>query len=491
MTLARSALSLVLAVQLAACGGGGGSSVPPTSGGVTPTPTPTPPASTCGLTAQQNFADQVLNEWYLFPDLLANVNRASVTNIDDYLDARVAPARAQNRDRFFTFATSIAQENALINSGSSAGFGIRLSYDNANRRLFVIEAYEGASGFAAGLDRGSEITAIGTSAGTLQTVSSLFASGGSQAVSDALGPSTAGTTRVLRFVQPGGTTLERAITKTDFAIDPVSDRYGALILNDGARRVGYINLRTFIVADAANQLRTAYGQFAAQGVTNLILDFRYNGGGLVSVADTMGDLMGAGRVGQVWSRSVLRESKASLNETRLFRAEANAIAPTRVAVITSGSSASASELVANSLMPYLGNNIAVVGSNSFGKPVGQSGFDLAACDLRLRVVAAKTVNAAGQGEYFNGLASVVPNTCRAGDDIQRPLGDPREASIAAALDFLAGRACTPISGGTTSDAFAGRLTQGQAERVGIDLPDRLPLQPRRPTPAQHELPGLF
>lgn len=491
MTLARSALSLVLAVQLAACGGGGGSSVPPTSGGVTPTPTPTPPASTCGLTAQQNFADQVLNEWYLFPDLLANVNRASVTNIDDYLDARVAPARAQNRDRFFTFATSIAQENALINSGSSAGFGIRLSYDNANRRLFVVEAYEGASGFAAGLDRGSEITAVGTSAGTLQTVSSLFASGGSQAVSDALGPSTAGTTRVLRFVQPGGTTLERAITKTDFAIDPVSDRYGALILNDGARRVGYINLRTFIVADAANQLRTAYGQFAAQGVTNLILDFRYNGGGLVSVADTMGDLMGAGRVGQVWSRSVLRESKASLNETRLFRAEANAIAPTRVAVITSGSSASASELVANSLMPYLGNNIAVVGSNSFGKPVGQSGFDLAACDLRLRVVAAKTVNAAGQGEYFNGLASVVPNTCRAGDDIQRPLGDPREASIAAALDFLAGRACTPISGGTTSDAFAGRLTQGQAERVGIDLPDRLPLQPRRPTPAQHELPGLF
>lgn len=491
MTLARSALSLVLAVQLAACGGGGGSSVPPTGGGVAPTPTPTPPASTCGLTAQQNFADQVLNEWYLFPDLLANVNRASVTNIDDYLDARVAPARAQNRDRFFTFATSIAQENALINSGSSAGFGIRLSYDNANRRLFVIEAYEGASGFAAGLDRGSEITAVGTSAGTLQTVSSLFASGGSQAVSDALGPSTAGTTRVLRFVQPGGTTLERAITKTDFAIDPVSDRYGALILNDGARRVGYINLRTFIVADAANQLRTAYGQFAAQGVTNLILDFRYNGGGLVSVADTMGDLMGAGRVGQVWSRSVLRESKASLNETRLFRAEANAIAPTRVAVITSGSSASASELVANSLMPYLGNNIAVVGSNSFGKPVGQSGFDLAACDLRLRVVVAKTVNAAGQGEYFNGLASVVPNTCRAGDDIQRPLGDPREASIAAALDFLAGRACTPISGGTTSDAFAGRLTQGQAERVGIDLPDRLPLQPRRPTPAQHELPGLF
>lgn len=491
MKLARTALSLVLAVQLAACGGGGGSSTPPTSGTPTPSPTPTPTASACGLSAQQNFADQVLNEWYLFPDLLATVNRASVTNIDDYLDARVAPARAQNRDRFFTFATSIAQENALINSGSSAGFGIRLSYDNTNRRLFVVEAYEGASGFTAGLDRGSEITAIGTTSSNLQTVSSLFASGGSQAVSDALGPSTAGTTRVLRFVQPGGAVVERSITKTEFAIDPVSDRYGALILTDGTRKIGYINLRTFVVSNAADQLRTAFGQFQAQGVRELILDFRYNGGGLVSVADTLGDLMGAGRVGQVWSREVLRESKSSENSTRLFRSEANAIAPTRVAVITTGSSASASELVANSLIPYLGNNLALVGANSFGKPVGQYGFDLAACDLRIRAVAFRTVNANNQGDYYTGLASVMPNTCRAGDDISRPLGDPREASIAAALDFLAGRACTPISGGITSDAFAGTLTQGQADRVGIDLPDRLPLQPQRPAPAQHDMPGLF
>jgi C-terminal processing protease CtpA/Prc len=500
MTLARTALSLVLAVQLAACGGGGGSSAPPT-GGVTPTPspTPTPAASACGLTAQQNFADQVLNEWYLFPDLLANVNPASVNNIQAYLDARVAPARALGRDRNFTFATSIAEENALINSGASAGFGVRLFYDNAARRLFVVEAYEQASGFAAGLDRGSEITAIGTTSADLQSVASLFANGGAQAVANALGPSTAGTARVLRFTQPNGTTLERSITKTDFAIDPVSDRYGALILNDGARRVGYINLRTFIVADAANQLRTAFGQFAAQGVRELILDFRYNGGGLVAVADTMGDLMGSGRTGQVWSRSVLRASKANLNETRLFgfpvpngpeRPEPNAIAPTRVAVITTGASASASELVTNSLLPYLGNNVAVVGSNSFGKPVGQSGFDLSACDLRLRVVVARTVNAAGQGEYFNGLVGVVPNSCRAGDDILRPLGDPRETSIAAALDFLAGRTCTPITG-SPQPGLAGGKDAAQSARQGLELPDRLPLQPERPGAAQFEIPGLF
>ncbi|MBA3863983.1 MAG: peptidase S41, partial [Erythrobacter sp.] len=423
-------------------------------------------------------------------DLLATVNQASVTSLQAYLDARVAPARAQNRDRGFTFATSIAEENALINSGSSAGFGIRLAFDTDARRVFVMEAFEGANGLAAGLDRGSEITAIGTSSANLQTVSSLMASGGPQAVIDALGPTTAGVARVLRFVQPGGATIESNIVKTDFALDPVSDRYGLLILNDGGKQVGYINLRTFIIADAATQLRQAYGQLAAQGITELIIDLRYNGGGLVSVADTMGDLMGAGRVGQIWSRTVLRPSKSSQNETRTFRSEANAIAPTRIAFIATGATASASELVANSMIPYVGNGLALIGANTTGKPVGQFGFDLAACDLRVRAVTFQTVNAAGQGDYFTGLASVFPNTCRAGDDITRPLGDPAEASIATALDFLAGRSCVaPITGGKID--IAGGVNQGQRARAGLDLPERVMVQPDQPNAAQFEIPGLF
>lgn len=487
MQVGRTALSFVLAISLAACGGEGSSPTPPISGGG-PTPTPTP--SACSLRAQQDFADQVLNEWYLFPDLLATVNQASVTSLQAYLDARVAPARAQNRDRGFTFATSIAEENALINSGSSAGFGIRLAFDTDARRVFVMEAFEGANGLAAGLDRGSEITAIGTTSANLQTVSSLMASGGPQAVIDALGPTTAGVARVLRFVQPGGATIESNIVKTDFALDPVSDRYGLLILNDGGKQVGYINLRTFIIADAATQLRQAYGQLAAQGITELIIDLRYNGGGLVSVADTMGDLMGAGRVGQIWSRTVLRPSKSSQNETRTFRSEANAIAPTRIAFIATGATASASELVANSMIPYVGNGLALIGANTTGKPVGQFGFDLAACDLRVRAVTFQTVNASDQGEYFTGLASVFPNTCRAGDDITRPLGDPAEASIATALDFLAGRSCAaPITGGTIS--VAGGVDQSQRSRAGLDLPERVMVQPDQPNAAQFEIPGLF
>ncbi len=507
MKSARLALSLLLSVSLVACGGGGSSSpgIPVgggggTGGGGTPTPT------ACSLRAQQDFADSVLNEWYLFPDLLAPADPANFNSVQSFLDARVAPARALKRDEGFTFATSIAEENAQIASGATAGFGIRLFYDTAARRLFVQEAFEAGNGFGAGLDRGSEITAIGTTSANLETVSNLFASGGVQAVVNALGPSTAGTTRVLRFTQPGGAVIERSITKTEFALDPISDRYGALILNDGPRRIGYLNFRTFIVATSDRELVNVFQNFASQGINEFIIDLRYNGGGLVRIGELMGDLLRDNRTGQVFSRTVLRASKSSLNETDLFDATTRfyrpasddfgpeeplpQVAVNKIAFITTGASASASELVANAMIPYLGNNMALVGSNTSGKPVGQSGFDFAACDLRIRAVTFQTLNANNQGDYFDGLASVVPNTCRAGDDITRPFGDPQEASIAAALDFLAGRACTPITAGG-SVTTAGGLNEGQRTRLGLDLPTRQPLQSDRPTPAQRDLPGLF
>jgi hypothetical protein len=133
--------------------------------------------------------------------------------------------------------------------------------------------------------------------------------------------------------------------------------------------------------------------------------------------------------------------------------------------------------VINSLLPYVGSNIALIGTNTFGKPVGQAAFDFAECDLRMRPVTFQTVNANGQGEYFNGLAGVMPNTCRANDDISFPLGDPGEASIRTALDFLGGRSCTPIVSST------GTMWTMQSER---DM-----LMSRDPNAAQVEMPGLF
>lgn len=476
MPIARTLLSATLAVSLAACGGGGSSApAPPTTSGGTPgTSGGGSGSDPCSLASRQQFVRDVLDEWYLFPELLnTSVNPSSFTDLQSYIDALVAPARAQSKDRFFTFITSIKEENELINSGSSAGFGIRLGYDTAANRVFVLEAFENAPAFQVGIDRGTELLSIDG-----VTVSSLMASGGPAAVSNALGPSTPGLTRTLGFRPVASTDRTATVAKADFSLDPISDRYGVRILNDGTGQVGYINLRTFIVQDAGPQLRTAFAQFRSAGIDKVILDLRYNGGGLVSVAELLGDLMARGREGQVFSKTILRPSKASRNEVDLFAAQPEAIAATKIAVIGRGGTASASELVTNSFIPYLGNNLALVGTNTFGKPVGQFAFDRSTCDDRLRATAFKTTNAADQGEYFTGLASVVGRTCAANDGIFTQLGDPSEASIRVALDFLAGRSCTAIASG--QDLGVQSVTDRQVL-----------LQPERPTAAQREVPGLF
>ncbi|MGA9582170.1 MAG: S41 family peptidase [Allosphingosinicella sp.] len=442
-------------------------------------PPPPPVASACSLGSRQNWALAQLREWYLFPETLpASINAAAYSNVDDYIDALTATARAQGRDRYFTYLTSIKEENAFFNSGSSAGFGIRFSYDTAQNRVFVAEAYEGAPALAAGIDRGTELLAIGTSAGNLQLVSTLMASGGPQAVSNALGPPDPGVTRILRIGDSSGT-REVSVAKTDYELTPVSSRYGARIIDDNGRKAGYVNLRTFInTADPA--LRSAFAGFKAAGVTDIIVDVRYNGGGLVSIAELIGDLMGANRsTSDVFSFTTFRPEKSSYNETRFFQPQPQSIAPTRIAFIGTGGSASASEMIINAFIPYYGNKEALVGTNTYGKPVGQIALDQTACDDRLRVVAFKVENADRQGDYYNGLASTVKASCAAGDDITRPLGDPQEASTRAALDFLAGKVCTPISaaaGGITAKAAGGR---------------RELLQPERPSVVQREAPGTY
>ncbi|NNM77088.1 peptidase S41 [Sphingomonas sp. ID1715] len=466
---------LSLAAILTSCGGGGGSSGGG-AGSSAPAPTSSGSSSACTLQARQNWAQGVLQEWYLFPETLpANLDGSGYATVQAYIDGLTATARSQGRDRFFTYLTSIREEDAYYDSGTTAGFGFRLSTDAAQKRAFVAESFEGAPAFAAGLDRGDEILAVGDSPGGLRSVADIIAAEGTGGVSAALGPSTAGVTRTVRLSGPSGT-RDVTMTKADYTLQPVSSRYGARIIDDGGRKIGYLNLRTFI-STADSQLRTAFDQFRGAGVTELIIDLRYNGGGLVSTAELIGDLLGRARFSsEVLSRVTYRPEKASRNETRFFKPQAQSIAPMKIAFIGTGSTASASELVINAQIPYLGPNMALIGGNTYGKPVGQIAIDRSACDDRLRVVAFSTRNAADSDAYFNGLAATVPNSCTAADDINFPLGDPREASVARALDFLAGRTCTPIAVGQSGQSLAGR---------------RLLLSPAAPNTAQREVPGLF
>jgi C-terminal processing protease CtpA/Prc len=449
-----------LSALLAACAGGDG------GGGIVP--------GTCSTTNQKQFVLDVTRDWYLFQsDLPASVNTGDYATAQELLDALTATARAQGKDRYFSYLTTPAADNSFLLEGQYIGFGFRTSIQTD--RLLLPDVYEGSPADQGGLLRGTEITAVDSGSGYVPMATILATD---PELEQVFGPATEGVQRGLRFVLPGGQPMEAVFTKEIVSIPPVpADGVTIMPLpSNPSVLVGYINLRTFI-STAETPLRNAYAQFRAQGIQNFIVDFRYNGGGLISIADLIGDLNALGRDPvDVYERMRFNTRKASNDTVHRFTPQGQSVDPVRIAFITTGATASASELVVNGMKPWV--EVAIVGSDTYGKPVGQSAFDLTGCDLRMRLVTFKVTNADDEGDYYDGLAPTLPFACAASDDLTRDPWDSAENSTAAALTWLGTGAC-----GQVMSAPVVPFLKAQAEF-------RLP-QARVPTAAQAYLPGLF
>ncbi|MCJ7421251.1 S41 family peptidase [Sphingomicrobium astaxanthinifaciens] len=440
--------------MLASCGGGGSGG---SSGGGSPLPPPTGGGGggdSCSLDARKDWVLETLQEYYLYPDQIAtNVNPDDYSTLSDYIEALLAPAYAAKLDKpGFTYVTSIEEENAQIANATFEDYGWRPTFAAGNA-LVLLETFESGPAYGqAGIDRGAEILRIGRSEATLTDPVTAYNNG---TLIDLLFPSNDGEQVVVEFANPDyanpGTYQAAQIvtlTASEYSLDPISTRYGVEVFGD----VGYVNLRTFATEKARTQLGEAFATLTNAGVDKIVVDVRYNGGGLVSVANYFGDLLSEGIDGEIFSETIYSEgverNYAITDDDRIerFEAAANQIEPVRIAFVTTGRSASASELLANAFPPYYGSDTALVGSDTFGKPVGQIAIDREACDDRFRVIAFKTVNADGVGDYIDGLADVYPVTCRASDDYMRPLGNLDEASTSRAVAFVNGTAsCDPIA----------------------------------------------
>jgi hypothetical protein len=241
------------------------------------------------------------------------------------------------------------------------------------------------------------------------------------------------------------TLRKRAVT-----IPTVSD---TRVFTQGAQRVGYVHFRNFVQPSTA-ALNTAFTDLQTAGANELVLDLRYNGGGLVSVAQHLGGLIGGVRTnGEVFVEYFHNDKNQSRNTVARFADPPAALDLPRVVMITTRASASASEAMVNSLRPFIA--VTVVGNTTYGKPVGQYGFDF--CEKVMYPVAFQVRNARGQGDYFGGI----PADCAAGDDLDHALGDAGEASLAEALSFLRGGRCTA---GATTAARVHALREGQLGR---------------------------
>jgi C-terminal processing protease CtpA/Prc len=338
----------------------------------------------------------------------------------------------------------------------------------------IVDVFAASPAADAGLQRGDEIVAVDQGSGFVP-VSQSLASGGT--ITDLLGPPDVGVVRGLRLLR-NAATVEVSLTKRTVTIDPVPDGWGVEILPlAGTTGVGYVHLRTYITT-ADQQLRDAFSQFRAANLQYYIVDLRYNGGGLLSIAQILNDLLGGARsTSDVQFRTQYNANKSGNDTTYRFQPRAQSVQPVRIAFLTTDGTASASELNINSMKPYV--ETAIVGDNTYGKPVGQEAFDLSGCDDRLRLISFKMVNSLDQGDYYTGLASSMQFACAATDTLGKPLGDASEGMTSAAIDWLRTGACGQVITASAS---------GSAKPGGGEL-HRFPLS-KHPSAAEFWLPGI-
>ena len=376
-------------------------------------------SGTCSALSQTTFVRDTLDELYYWYRNLPDVDPAREATPEAFLDA----VRFRPLDRTFSYVTSRAANDAFFSDSQFIGLGVTTS--QVGGELHVLQVFEGSPAAEAGLDRGTRIDTVdGVRAADLIAAGTLDA---------ALGPAQDGLAVTLGFNTRGGERRTATLRKRTVAIPTVSL---TRVFEVGGRRVGYLFFRNF-VRPSVQALDAAFDALAAARVDELVLDLRYNGGGLVDVAvHRAGLVAGGGHADAVFAESRHNDRNRRLNETLRFTAPAAALALSRLAVITTRASASASELVINGLRPFM--PVVVVGDRTYGKPVGQ--YLLPFCDKVLAPVSFAMVNAAGDGDYFDGL----PVTCAAADDITHDLGDPVEASLQEALRYVASGACSPV-----------------------------------------------
>jgi hypothetical protein len=384
--------------------------------------------TSCSVQTQNRFVRDALVEYYYWNRELPSLNPAGFASPQAYLEA----VRYKPLDLTYSYIANRADQDALYSASQFIGIGMTTPFDGVEMR--VSEVYPDSPASEAGFKRGDRILKVNG-----RTVAEIAEA---NELASAFGPHEDGLEvtiewRPLEAPRPGpmpppaadrkATLIKRVVT-----IPPVP--VTKLFEVDG-RKVGYLAFRTF-VEPSVEALDQAFTTLRDAGASELVLDLRYNGGGLVSVAQHLASLIGGPKLsGKVLAEYVHNDRHKELNSKIRFDAETNALNLTRLVVITTRATASSSELIINGLRPYL--PVVVVGDRTYGKPVGQYGLPF--CDKVLNPVSFVLKNALGEFDYFTGLTP----TCPAGDNLDRALGDPEESSLQEAFVYLRTGACTP------------------------------------------------
>ncbi len=397
---------------------------------------------TCTPTAKNVFVRNTMSDIYFWYQQLPDVDPAKYDTPEAYLEA----VRYRPIDSFYSYVADRASTEALFSSSQYAGFGFSSTFGPADE-LRVSQVFPGSPADEAGLTRGDQIVQING-----RPVAELLRTG---QFGNAYGAPEAGVRGDL-VVTRAGAERRVSMVKRAVIIPTVSN---TAVFDVGGRRVGYVFFRNF-VEPSFEALAEAFSTLSAARANEVVLDLRYNGGGLVDVAQYLGSLLGGSRTArQVFAEYFHNDRNAFRNEVLRFETQPGALTLERLVVITTQASASASELVINALRPFI--PVVIVGDRTYGKPVGQ--YAIPFCDKILAPVSFQLRNANGEGDFFDGLAA----DCPAPDDLDHPLGDPMEGSLREAFTVISTGACSAPSA-STDERIRAQRTRSAPRPVGWD-----------------------
>ncbi len=239
------------------------------------------------------------------------------------------------------------------------------------------------------------------------------------------------------------------LTQVEITENPI---HTTNVINMGNDKVGYL-MYTGFIDNFVSGLNSVFGQFAAENITELVVDLRYNSGGNISTAEDLSSMITGQFNGELFAtqefnnnfedRDILFDNETSSGAT------INSLNLNRVYFITTSSTASASELVISALTPYI--DVVQVGTTTTGKFQGSTTIydspdfsrQNANPDHRyaLQPLILRTVNADGFTDFSNGLE---PDVARSEDLTNLgQLGEATEPLLATILNIIGNGRTSP------------------------------------------------
>lgn len=396
----------------------------------------------------------------------------------DYFDVLKTPAKTASgkaKDQFhFTYVTT--DWVALSQSGVEASYGLEwaLLQTSPPRKLVVAFTQPGSPAATAGMTRGTEVL----------TIDGVDVVNGSDVdtLNNGISPSDVNQSHTFVVHDPGTpATTTRTVMMTSASIE-LAPVQGAQVLTLPAStdKVGYM-LFTDHIATAEKGLVDAVTTLQAAGITDLVLDIRYNGGGYLDIAAQLAYMIaGPGpTAGKVFERESFNDKHQTIDpfsgmplqpstfigQTVGFSLPAGQPLPhldlKQVFVLTGSGTCSASEAVMNGLAG-VGVKVIQIGATTCGKPYGF--FPADNCGTTYFAIQFQGVNDKGFGDYADGFVPGGVNPgCVVGDDFTQPLGNPAEGRLAAALAFRTTGACPAAAAPLAQDrSFADPRRIGEA-----------------------------